>query len=77
MKDTKEDFHQYAYLPFGGGPRKCIGLRFAMIEMKLALAKLLYRYRIVAVPETKLDFSNGEIFILTYPKVLVKFEARE
>ena len=38
--------HPYAYFPFGGGPRACIGSRFAMLEATIAIAVLLQRFRI-------------------------------
>ena len=36
-----------AYLPFGSGPRTCIGATFAMAEAQIMLAKLLGRYRMI------------------------------
>ncbi|MBK8211995.1 MAG: cytochrome P450 [Rhodospirillales bacterium] len=39
---------RYAYFPFGGGPRICIGRSFAMIEAVLVLATLFRRFRLVA-----------------------------
>jgi cytochrome P450 len=41
---------KFVYLPFGAGPRQCIGNQFAMIEAQLALATLAQRYRLALVP---------------------------
>ncbi len=40
---------RYAYFPFGGGPRQCIGNYFAVLQMQLVLATLAQHYRFKAV----------------------------
>ena len=41
---------RFAYLPFGAGPRMCIGNNFAMLEGQLILATVAQRYRFALVP---------------------------
>ena len=41
---------KFVYLPFGAGPRQCIGSQFAMVEAQLVLATLASRYRLTLVP---------------------------
>ncbi|NJK33184.1 MAG: cytochrome P450, partial [Deltaproteobacteria bacterium] len=41
---------RYVYIPFGGGPRVCIGNAFALLEAKLALATLVQRFRFELIP---------------------------
>ncbi|EFA04674.1 probable cytochrome P450 6a23 [Tribolium castaneum] len=43
----------YTYLPFGDGPRNCIGLRFGMVKTKLAVAALLNNFRFLASSKTR------------------------
>ncbi|HUG83875.1 MAG TPA: cytochrome P450, partial [Euzebya sp.] len=42
--------HRFAYFPFGGGPRKCIGDQFALVQMKVITAMTLQRYRLDLAP---------------------------
>lgn len=42
-------FSPYEFLPFGGGTRRCIGMAFALFEMKLVLATLIQRFRLQLV----------------------------
>jgi cytochrome P450 len=41
---------RFAYFPFGGGPRLCIGNTFAMLEAQLIIATVAQRYRLDLVP---------------------------
>lgn len=46
--------HRFAYFPFGGGPRVCIGASMAMTEGRLILAALLRRFSVETTPTTQL-----------------------
>ncbi len=45
----------YAYLPFGGGPRLCIGNQFALMEMQIMLAMLVRTFSVMPVPGPPID----------------------
>jgi len=46
---------KFVYLPFGAGPRRCIGDQFALIETHLTLATFAQSYRLQLVPGHKVD----------------------
>jgi len=45
---------KYAYFPFGGGPRLCIGQSFARMEAVLLLATIAQEFRLLATPGEKI-----------------------
>jgi cytochrome P450 len=51
--ENEKSIPKYAYLPFGGGPRICIGNAFAMMEARLILATIAQRYTLEVVPGHK------------------------
>lgn len=78
--EQKDKRHKYAYLPFGGGPRTCIGNAFATMEMTIVLAMIAQRVRLDLVPgkEIELDPSvtlrpkSGVWVRLARPKPMAK-----
>jgi cytochrome P450 len=46
---------KFVYLPFGAGPRQCIGSHFALIEAQLVMATLAQRYRLRLVPGHRVE----------------------
>lgn len=49
---------RYAFMPFGGGERRCIGEHFALMEARLILATLARRYRFTLDPAQRIGFKT-------------------
>jgi cytochrome P450 len=57
--------HRYAWMPFGGGPRACIGQHFSMVEALIALSAILRQRRVCAVADT--DHLPVDALITLFP----------
>jgi cytochrome P450 len=60
--DKSNKLNRFAYIPFGAGPRQCIGNNLAMLEGQLAIAMIVQRYNLTLVAD--LPVKPEAIFVL-------------
>ena len=62
---------RFAYLPFGGGPRRCLGEHFAWMESALVIATIAQRWRLESVPGHPVE---PELYVTLRPKYGMKMK---
>ncbi|KYN37284.1 Cytochrome P450 6A1, partial [Trachymyrmex septentrionalis] len=66
--DAVQSRHPMTYLPFGDGPRNCIGARFGVYQTKIGLIKALRNYKFETCEKTPIPYVNNPKTALLSPK---------
>ena len=75
LKENSDQIIPFTWRPFGAGNRNCIGQRFAIMEIKIFMAKLLAKHKFIPTKDTRFKFFPG-LFLLAYPEMIAKIEDR-
>lgn len=61
LPENKGQIKPYTFIPFGGGPRNCVGMKFAKMEIKLALAMIICNFKFDVSGKTRVPMKFNTI----------------
>lgn len=76
LPDNKDRINQYAFVPFGLGPRACIGIRFAYESLKLLFVHLLHNFDVAVRDDTNLQYKPGQQIIVAFKPLYLDLVSR-
>lgn len=77
FSDDNPMYNPDAFIPFGDGPRACIGLRMGKIVTKIALISLLQSYDFECVDDRELEIANHGLTISIESGINVRVSNRQ
>ena len=72
MPENRHKLIPYTFLPFGIGPRNCVGMRFALMEAKTAIAHIITKFKFVRTANTEVPLQYKKFAIFLMPKNDIK-----
>jgi cytochrome P450 len=75
--EREEQRPRFAYFPFGGGPRQCIGMHLALLELQIMVALIASRFRLELVGERPFEVGASVLSLRPRGDVVVRLRSRQ
>ena len=69
--------HPVSWMAFGVGPRNCVGMRFAIMELKMCLTRLLTQFEILPGENLEKYFKLTELTVINPEAVFIRLKRRD
>lgn len=76
FEEGQKDFNEKYYMPFGDGPRNCIGYRMGKMVSKIGLVLMLKSYNFTALDNKPLEFDPRPVTLIANGGILLKVSKR-